>query len=123
MARRRFIWNPHLKQLVEVFSVDTVPDRHGPDVMGDLPGYESPVDGAWVEGRAARRADLAKHNCRPYEEGEKQDTQRRIAAEERALESKIERTVEAQFYGMSARQKERLISELRAGATTEYVRK
>ena len=31
----------------------------------DLPGYESPVTGEWVEGRAARRADLAKAGSRP----------------------------------------------------------
>jgi len=34
-----------------------------PMVFGDLPGYASPVDGAWVDGRRARAYDLAKHNC------------------------------------------------------------
>lgn len=38
-----------------------------PVVWGDLPGYESPVTGLWVEGRKARREDLKRHNCRPYE--------------------------------------------------------
>lgn len=33
----------------------------------DLPGYQSPITGEWIEGRAARRNDLAKHGCRPWE--------------------------------------------------------
>ncbi|MBK7804374.1 MAG: hypothetical protein IPJ55_17285 [Chloracidobacterium sp.] len=34
-----------------------------PMVVGDLPGYQSPIDGAWVDGRRARKYDLEKHNC------------------------------------------------------------
>lgn len=34
-----------------------------PRVFGDLPGYQSPVDGAWVDGRRARKYDLEKNNC------------------------------------------------------------
>lgn len=34
-----------------------------PRVMGDIEGYQSPVDGSWVEGRRARRYDLEKNNC------------------------------------------------------------
>lgn len=34
-----------------------------PRVYGDLPGYRSPVDGSWVEGRRARKYDLEKNNC------------------------------------------------------------
>lgn len=38
-----------------------------PQVAPDLPGYESPVTGKWVEGRAGRREDLRRTGCRPYE--------------------------------------------------------
>lgn len=38
-----------------------------PVVWDDLPGYESPVTGLWVEGRKARREDFKRTNCRPYE--------------------------------------------------------
>lgn len=38
-----------------------------PAVFGDLPGYESPVTGQWVEGRRARREDLLRSGCRPWE--------------------------------------------------------
>lgn len=34
-----------------------------PRVFGDLPGYQSPIDGQWVEGRRARRYDLESNNC------------------------------------------------------------
>lgn len=36
-----------------------------PRVFGDLPGYQSPIDGKWVEGRRARRYDLESNNCVP----------------------------------------------------------
>jgi len=34
-----------------------------PKIFGDLPGYASPIDGTWIEGRRARRYDLEKNNC------------------------------------------------------------
>jgi len=33
-----------------------------PMVRGDYPGYESPVDGRWIEGARARRYDLESNN-------------------------------------------------------------
>lgn len=34
-----------------------------PRTFGDLPGYQSPIDGKWIEGRRARRYDLESNNC------------------------------------------------------------
>jgi hypothetical protein len=34
-----------------------------PMAIGDLPGYASPIDGSWIEGRRARKYDLEKNNC------------------------------------------------------------
>ena len=34
-----------------------------PVTYGDLPGYRSPIDGAWIEGRRARQYDMQKNNC------------------------------------------------------------
>jgi len=34
-----------------------------PSVVADTPGYTSPIDGSWIEGRRARRYDLEKNNC------------------------------------------------------------
>lgn len=34
-----------------------------PIFMPDTPGYHSPIDGSWIEGRRARRYDLESNNC------------------------------------------------------------
>lgn len=34
-----------------------------PMAYSDTPGYRSPIDGSWIEGRRARRYDLEKNNC------------------------------------------------------------
>lgn len=34
-----------------------------PRVYGDLPGYQSPIDGSWIEGRRARKYDMESNNC------------------------------------------------------------
>ena len=43
--------------------VDPSAPLAAPRVWGDLPGYRSPIDGAMIEGRRARRYDLEKNNC------------------------------------------------------------
>mgnify|MGYP001615457193 CR=1 FL=1 len=42
-----------------------------PYVRGDLPTYISPVTGKPIEGRAARREDLARSGCREVDPSEK----------------------------------------------------
>jgi hypothetical protein len=34
-----------------------------PMTYGDLPGYRSPIDGKWIEGRRSRQYDLQANNC------------------------------------------------------------
>lgn len=34
-----------------------------PASYSDLPGYRSPIDGSWIEGRRARKYDLEKNGC------------------------------------------------------------
>ena len=97
--------------------------RTGPDVMGDLPGYHSPITGEWIEGRAARARDLKRHKCRPYEDGERQQYQKSIADDEAKLSAGISKTVRKHFYEtLDARGREKLIEDMRRGATAEYVR-
>lgn len=38
-------------------------DLQTPMTYGDLPGYRSPIDGSWIEGRRARKYDLDKSGC------------------------------------------------------------
>jgi hypothetical protein len=42
-----------------------------PYVRGDIPAYRSPVTGELIEGRAARREDLKRHNCREVDPSER----------------------------------------------------
>lgn len=64
--RRKYVWSPEEKRMVEVATTYTQP-ANAPAIFDDLPGYESPVNGKWVEGRRARREDLKRTGCRPYE--------------------------------------------------------
>lgn len=63
--RRRWRWSRERGELVEI-SVQQ-PRSEAPVIWDDLAGYESPVSGLWIEGRKARRDDLARHQCRPWE--------------------------------------------------------
>ena len=88
--RRRYRWNPDTARLEE-----TGPSQreYGSLIMTDLPGYQSPVTGKWIEGRKARREDLARTGSRPYEGIEQE---RKEAAKWHAeREAKLDRRLEA----------------------------
>lgn len=91
--RRRYVWSPEAKALVEISSERK--EQAAPAVFGDLPGYQSPVTGKWVEGKRARRDDLARTHSRPYEgrETETQIANAYRAEQDRKLDQKIERQV------------------------------
>lgn len=72
--------------------------RYAPMVAPDLPGYESPVSGKWIEGRAARREDLKQTGCRPYEEGEREEHKRQMAHEEKKNDAERYEAVAKTFY-------------------------
>lgn len=75
-------------------------NRRAPMVAPDLPGYESPVSGKWIEGRAARREDLRRTGCRPYEEGEREEYKRQVAHEEKKMDAERRETVARAFYAL-----------------------
>ena len=67
--------------------------RQSAYVLGDLPGYESPVTGKWVEGRAQRREDLKRTGSRPWE-GREQEM--KVAMErKREVDRAMDRAAEA----------------------------
>jgi putative FmdB family regulatory protein len=78
--------------------------------------YDSPIDGRAITSMKARRDDLARNNCQEYDPEMKKDYKRRIERQQAALEKSVESTVEATIEQMPARKRERLESELRAGA-------
>lgn len=72
-----------------------------PRVFGDLPGYESPATGRWIDGRRARAEDLARSGCRPYESGEREELVRRQAANDRAAERAVDEAVERSIHELT----------------------
>lgn len=48
-----------------------------PMLRPDIQPYRSPVDGRWVDSRAARREDLKRNNAIEWEPGIRQDLPRR----------------------------------------------
>lgn len=75
-----------------------------PAVQADLPGYTSPIDGRWVEGRRARTEDLKRNNCRPWEgmDVERKEAVKRTEAADAEFGKKIEAGVAEVYNGMSA---------------------
>ena len=49
---------------------DNRSDLPFPYIRGDLPAYTSPITGKIIEGRAARREDLARSGCREVDPSE-----------------------------------------------------
>lgn len=113
------------KPLAELERVEVCPGCHlamtrklsAPMVLGDYPGYTCPITGDWIEGRKAHQENLKKHGCRVMEPGEKEEFQRRKAAEEASFDKAIEATTEEFVEKLPEGKKAELYNELSAGAT------
>lgn len=101
---------------------DAVKQLSAPMVLGDLPGYTSPVDGRWVEGRTARREDLRRTGCVPWEPGMRQDSERKSSEKDNRFEETLESVVSTELAQLPARSRESLEKEVQAGASAEVVR-
>jgi putative FmdB family regulatory protein len=93
-----------------------------PMVMPDIPAYQSPVTGQWVNSRAQRREDLRRHDCVEYEPSMKDHALRQRAQEDAALEASVEQTVEREIALMPTRKREKLAAEMDAGVDVELTR-
>ncbi|VVE00528.1 hypothetical protein PIN31115_02080 [Pandoraea iniqua] len=82
-------------------------------IQTDLPGYQSPIDGRWVEGRVARSEDLKRNNCRPWEgmESERKEAVKRAEAADAEFGKKIESGIADVYNGMSA-ESQRALAQL-----------
>lgn len=101
-----FIQHPDTGELV-LASEYRAPNRATFYVQGDLPDYESPIDGRVVHGRAGRREDLRRSGCRPYEgrDAEAKEAARIRADDARAHDRRLEQTVSAAWANLSPEKK------------------
>lgn len=60
---------------------------------GQFEAYLSPIDGRPITSERARRDDLARNNCVPYEDGIKQDQIRHAKQDEADTERLVEKIV------------------------------
>lgn len=92
IVRRRYRWDKDTGEMVEV-PWDARQTSLAPEIWDDLPGYNSPVTGQWVEGRKQRREDLRRTNSRPYEgrEQEQREAAKVAAEKERKLDQLAEK--------------------------------
>ena len=85
--------------------------------------YTSPIDDTPITSWAARRNDLDKHNCVPYDPEQKTDYLRRQQESQAKLDKAIDTTVEAAIEKMPTKQRGKLYSELtEQGATVNVAR-
>ena len=69
-------------------------------VIDDLPGYQSTVNGIWVEGRRQRREDLKRTRSRPWEglEQERKESERQKQYHEKKLEHSLTKAASEAYY-------------------------
>lgn len=110
MTRKRWVYIDG--EAIEV-SADYAPEPKGPLVFGDLPSYQSPVTGKWVDGRVQRREDLKRTGSRPYEglEQEKKEVARQQRYAEQKLDASLTKSVSEAFYQMSP-EKRRILERM-----------
>ena len=74
--------------------------------------YDSPIDGRPITSWEARKEDLKRNHCRPYDPEIKKDTMRLKKEADDKLDKSIEATVEAAIEKMPTKKRARLHSEL-----------
>lgn len=108
MTRRRWIY-PANGEPYEV-TPDHIQEPRGPLIYGDLPSYQSPIDGRWIDGRVARREDLARSGSRPWEgmAAERKEATRIQQDSDRRMDRKLDETVNRSWAQLSERSKRAL---------------
>lgn len=112
-----------LKKLADLDRAEACPNCASPMsrqvvaamIRPDYPGYNCPITGNWIEGRAAHAENLAKHGCRVLEEGEREQAAAAAKAQEEAFLERVGETA-AQFVAqLPSDKQEQLANELDAG--------
>ena len=76
----------------------------------DIPAYQSPVTGRWINSRAERTEDLKRNGCRPWEglEQEKKEAERQRAYQEEKEDAKLTQSVEMAYAQLKPEQRQAL---------------
>lgn len=82
---------------------DYIPEPIAPMVWGDLPEYESPIDGRPINGRVQRREDLKRSGSRPWEglTQEQKEAARQREYHEQRLDRHAEESAFRAWYQLS----------------------
>ena len=87
-----------------------------------LSSYQSPIDGRLISTQQQRREDMARNDCVEYDPGMRQDVDRRVIADEIALDKAVDDTFDREIASMPAIKRERLDAEMSAGMVAEVAR-
>jgi len=87
-----------------------------------LSSYHSPIDGRLISTQQQRREDMARNDCVEYDPGMRQDVDRRVIADEIALDKAVDDTFDREIASMPAIKRERLDAEMSAGMVAEVAR-
>lgn len=66
----RYVWRDGAYRDPDTNAPMPMPERDGvvmPMIQSDIEPYASPIDGRMITSRSARRDDLARNGCVPYE--------------------------------------------------------
>ena len=88
MARRRFRYDPISKEMKEIEYVDSG-YSDSPMVHGDIPGFWSPVDGTYVEGRKAYEEHNKRNGVVPFEAGDEKAKSQPNKVDRQALRERL----------------------------------
>ncbi len=85
-------------------------------------GYNCPITGKYIEGKAAHEANLKKHGCRVLEAGEAEATEKAREYENKKFEDSVAESAMKFAANLPTRKKEALVAELASGVGTEIVK-
>jgi hypothetical protein len=103
-------WKRKLALDEKVANISNPNKPHGK--MYDLPSYQSPITGKWIDGRVARKNDLAASGCVEYDPGMRSEQDSRHAREDADLDKKVDEIVEREIYSMPTAKREKLAAEV-----------
>ena len=81
-------------------------------IRTDLPGYQCPVSGNWIEGRRAHEENLKRNGCHVLEGGEKEAAIREREAADRKFEDAVAETAAREVAAMPPEKQRQLGEEL-----------